>query len=760
MQDDTLLHTNTTMLSVDEALDDGAEDAVPPLIPRPATCSRPPCLKRNSSSSTGITHSWPIEPFTQGDQPSSSSPSMPAMTLLDPQSQQRSISSPSAATASLRSYSFNKGSRSVSESSSSSPTLLRRQVTFTAAPPESYDTHSADDYDRTQIECTPGGSAFDLRLSSRCKRYIGDGEEDDTEEDDFSSSLRSPPLSAHGNTGWTCLRGGSVIGSIDAPRHVFQEAHQSGEGELPSRGLRSFGGLARRGILSQEHEQEQEQEHEQDAVEELAESDVGGSGTAESDLDGEANGRDAFEAAAIASSSLTGKSPDATPKPSPSIVPRWARCTDYFSASPSPQMDQDAFPGGEVSTVESGDNVSTATSSSLPVGLGFEQLTPQRPSSVETDAVSPQSTVVDGNSPVASAQSSSKVQSATSSAVPSPLLPQIDFNGAVATASSEEGNGGNSSHDAHPHSHSSPSPLSSRCSSVDPWGSLGCGSSSDEGGGARSPMLEWSSCTSPDISPIKLGLETTQSTALTPKINHAGLANSTAFNHTDLEEEPSETLLLPATSWSVGDASSTILSSAVSRIQAERVTGHMSDHTSSPDEQDSPRGYFGDASESPPEAAEDTQALRVKPRRKSSSSSCTPSGRTSRERIRVTTVDEDGNTVTRSASRKSSSTDTSPAMSRSPSSKLSVSDRDQISLALSSHGGSLCASPSEEDPHHHNHQLGSSSPSTTTTTTSTGTIKRKSRSASRSSSRSTSATMSRTSSWNTSIEDEGALGGF
>lgn len=333
-------------VDVDESDAEGqAEQAEPIDIPRPATCMRPPCLKRTNTNTSST-----MSP------PSNNSPllgSSPSMAWSPPTSSTRSVSSPTPSTSHVYSSSFTTPRYFSASGAPSSST--HRHVHFDASPPEAFATHSAEEYDRSQIECTQGGSEFDLRLPSKCKRYNGDGEEETSEvEDDededgtrsegsasstaSSSYAKSPPLGVHGSTGWACLKRGAVIGGLPSRGSLSLTASSSQDGptselsSLPSRGLRTVGALSGRGILNTTSAPTSvfsgRGSTDSDTLAGSADDSTASSSTT-SDMDEDDGGAAAFEAAVIAASA--GKSPDATPKPSPSIVPRWARCTDYFA---------------------------------------------------------------------------------------------------------------------------------------------------------------------------------------------------------------------------------------------------------------------------------------------------------------------------------------------------------------------------------------------------------------------------------------------
>ncbi|PWN23306.1 hypothetical protein BCV69DRAFT_115381 [Microstroma glucosiphilum] len=481
--------------------------------PRSATCSRPPCLKRASElgcSSTSV------------------QPSLAATSVGRP------------AVASVFSF-------AAPRSFPSAP-AFKRQVTFDAAPPEAFVTFHPEDYDRTQIEITQGGSDLDLRLPTKCKRYNGEGGEEEEEasevEDDASEDGSARGSSRDSGAGWACLKSGSVVGSVGGtltagiPRPPVDPSVVS----LPVHGFKSFGGFG------QHPKTNQVDEHTSQSLSDTMSDDGIGSDVESSD-----NGAAAMEAAALAS-----KSPNVTPRASPRIVPRWARCTGYFDEAASANTDMEhEMPSGRQQAPELKDITPVATpplvkeaqspqqaqrlmtgdlemasegSTSL---YGFQEMH----SPMEVDQSSPNlanrssdtetlwsggssspTQRGDGSQAHPSEASRSTKGGSTDAAVThnSEGTPaQGEVVSAFASLHCQDSSGeGHSSSNESQACHSSPSPMSSRCSSTDPWSNL---SSEDEG--ARSPAHGlWSSCTSPDMMPFKTA------TSSEPKSAHLHVA--------------------------------------------------------------------------------------------------------------------------------------------------------------------------------------------------------------------------------------------
>ncbi|CAO1620608.1 unnamed protein product [Sympodiomycopsis kandeliae] len=565
---------------------------LPAISPRPASCVRPPCLKATNASTQNSSYA----PHTNN-----------AASSFNAQQQPISISSqyPSTSAPSSTAYSFSTP-RCMTYTKRAA---IKRQVHWDSSPPQAYHTHSAEDYDRSQIECTQGGSDFDLRLPSKCKRYNGDGEEDSEDEgsagesnlrddddgDDASSTTsstsasRSPPFMSHGSTGWAFLRKGAVIGALHSPRPPACKSSKDVSTEqkvsLPVHGVRTFGGLARRNS-----------DDVQEAQEVLKDDNINDAADHDDDEELERDEEAVMEAAAIAS--MPTKSPNATPKPSPSIVPRWSRCTDYFQcASPSeeeePLSSSCTTPHFEaplesaqmgvslsatsVSSNSSHDSSQTVVSSDvhLPVSNDLAQevstadlavaasnsaeqsthtgeqtprvqqtaiSSPEEDAAVKSsvDVVMTSASTSSSSSPSSGSRTSLPMQPSWSNDSagrrpnlprPSPFVSSSTSAGSLSPvylspSPSSEGSlllsslsamqfahglnnvhaqiNGKSIGGEHYGSISTPSPLSSRCSSVDPWSAFS--SSGDEGTtGTSSPCAEWSSCTSPELTPAILG---------------------------------------------------------------------------------------------------------------------------------------------------------------------------------------------------------------------------------------------------------------
>lgn len=736
------------------------EESVFVVVPdRPATCSRPPCLKRTALPAVA-------SPFSSSSPPGAASPS--SSYDSNASSSTRSVSSPTAPTNSFRSYSFSQTSRCLSESLGvRAPRRVVHHVHFDVGPPEAFDTHSAADYDRSQIECTQGGSEFDLRLSSSCKRYNDNGEEEngegDGDEDSISGSSPSSPLSAanrsmpfgaNGSTGWACLKRGSVIASLTAPRITTRTSEPGTDSGLPNRGLRSFGGLAHKGILSQSDGVTTDSQDDGDDADKsqsiLGEDDSSTSTVGLSSLKGNV----AFEAAALAS-----KSPDATPKPSPSIVPRWAHCADYFASATSDEEDEvDVNETALPTRVNTGSEPielllptkSSETDIAAPVTVDVVDkadppLSPTQTSTAAADAaVGAQS----GVSAACMSRSDSDRSSITTASALSSRRPSLTRPKAFLTNEIVPGTKEADTFDIAPslditqsflglkysetpsesaqslHSASSPSPLSSRCSSVDPWAwtSSSCMSSNhsadsdDEraAGLIHSPLA------------VDVGHREVSESSSSPPAEAA----ASQFGHETTTNSLASVELEPTSAHSATSSAcpTTLFKTAISRIQAQMMD-RSGDHGSNQSSVSSSLSSTIDEEGRAVSQAEDLSRC--------SSSSC--------KTTRHGSGDRKPKMSRRSSSRSSSSGDHSPMI---------LSDGENV-RRCSSRKASLNSplrTPDADD----------SEPSVDVSSTS----KRKSsRSSSASSSRSGSwrpCSAASAAMWNTcdSIEDEGALGGF
>lgn len=273
-----------------------------PVASRMISCLRAPCLKRLAFDSSS----------PQGSM-------SPASGTMSPEFG----TSPSAHDMSLSTVcSF----AAIKKVASAPP---KRQVHFDAAPPEAGITHSRDNYDRRPIECTRGGSSFDLSLPPRgmCPSYSGEAdneacEEVNEEEDSRKERIRGFSRWARLKNGGTILGGATLKLPVKAADFVpSSEERDPNVCRLPVHGIRSFGGLAGSiGHSEEVHSIELEASTSQ-APDEGVES------AADAEQDGLDSEHAAFRQAVYAALSM---SPNATPMPSPSVRTRWECVTSYF----------------------------------------------------------------------------------------------------------------------------------------------------------------------------------------------------------------------------------------------------------------------------------------------------------------------------------------------------------------------------------------------------------------------------------------------
>ncbi|PWN52079.1 hypothetical protein IE53DRAFT_20724 [Violaceomyces palustris] len=445
---------------------------------RPSTCVRAPCLKRHTSAPLAE-----LRLATIGAAGALAGASI--STSRDASHSPGSVLSSFAAPRSL------------------SAALPKRHVHFDSAPPEAYFTHSSDRYDRRPIECTQGGSAFDLSLPPRCTTYIL-GEVDDAEETEENPiGGDREELYKEDSTGWACLKNGTLITSIDSlvsltdsdevsvskdwhniPSPDTENASHCPDAQvsLPVHGFRSFGGLCNRPNSMTATNEERE------------------------------------PSSSDAADSNTSKSPDATPMPSPSIK-RTLESNGHF------------FPLREglplrVNEDDSNDPASRLCPSPLPpviplpvadnsIKLSISQLDTSQEGRIFSLPI------VEGerlagtlvwHGPIEktiSIERTSTWQDSLTEHASGSRDPSADELASIATTLSLTGiahvrqEGGDlMSESAQPDvdmgSGLSSSPMSSRCSSIDPWSGI----SSD---GTNSPGNDcWnsSSCTSPELGPV------------------------------------------------------------------------------------------------------------------------------------------------------------------------------------------------------------------------------------------------------------------
>lgn len=491
------------------------------LIPaRTTTCVRAPCLKRQVSV--------PISSITAD---------LDASRLEPAPIQDRIASSPLPT-------SFAAPRNLVLQTNS-------RHVHFDESPPEEFFVLSGESYDRRPIKCTQGGSEFDMSLPPRSTSYNGD----DTTEDDASSTddasvatesaeqpapdvgfFRDPLLE-----NWACIKNGTETASVGyQPRHGLMASGRSlhfsalsssqhasalngGEAKptetnsqqplqvasqkvsLPVHGFRSFGGL--QNSLAPELT----------AVAVTSDKPIG-------------SPKQDVPSPETTPPALRNFSPDATPMPSPSLhksIGAYASVS-YFGAGSklcSPVITADSLHDDEgfLAIKEQGSASESALDS-------MEVLRDVPVASSSAPAVAPAATTATEPSHdfrvTEPAQIANGLRSPTSTR-PAPITVKVPESDGQATprrmglerrmAEKDAGRISGLQPPAAANGSSSPSssgwssllgitssPLSSRCSSVDPWSSL---SSDGDGDGTESPGNEnsWisSNCTSPDLSPFE-----------------------------------------------------------------------------------------------------------------------------------------------------------------------------------------------------------------------------------------------------------------
>lgn len=410
-----------------------------------------------------------------------------------------------------------------------------RHVHFDEAPPEEFFVLSGQSYDRRPIKCTRGGSEFDMSLPPRCSSYNGDeaSEEDASSADENSVTMESAEEPAPdvgffqdpSLENWASIKNGTVIASIGyQPRQQQSGLMASGRSlhfsalsslqhasalnggdassssaesqqsqpvsqkvSLPTHGFRSFGGL--QNSLAPEVTAVPAPETQS------------------------ASHKPSVPTPDSTPSTARRFSPDATPMPSPSLhrsIGAFASINNYFDAA----SDE---PSASVGHSEEASGSSPEASSEN--ALGFVEVLRDAPasasgSSSQASPLREPSPTQDGRSSPVSVKPNPitvKVPDAAARSVPrrmglerrlaekdaariSTLHPPSPANASVPAASPGWSSllGGTSS------------PLSSRCSSVDPWSSL---SSDGDCDGTESPGNEtsWisSNCTSPDLGPFE-----------------------------------------------------------------------------------------------------------------------------------------------------------------------------------------------------------------------------------------------------------------
>ncbi|SPO26516.1 uncharacterized protein UTRI_04105 [Ustilago trichophora] len=475
------------------------------LIPaRTTTCVRAPCLKRQVSV--------PISSITTD---------LAANRLESASIQDRVASNPLPTSfAAPRNLVLQAGSR---------------HVHFDEAPPEEFFVLSGESYDRRPIKCTQGGSEFDMSLPPRSTSYNGDDgiEDDASSTDDAPVAMESAEQPAP-DVGffrdpllenWACIKNGTETASVGyQPRHglmasgrslhfsalsSLQHASALNGGDvkpndadsqpqapsqkvsLPVHGFRSFGGL--QNSLAPE---------------------ITAVAAPEKPA---ASPKQEVPSPESTPPALRNLSPDATPMPSPSLhksIGAYASVS-YFGVSSnlsSPVITAEASlkedpssndtklgtmevlrdvpsPNAEASTATAATHDFRATEPVHTIS-GLSSPTFAKPAPITVK-------VPDTGAHLAPRRLGLERRMAEKDAVRlSGLRPPTPTSGSTAASASSPGWSsllGITS-----------SPLSSRCSSVDPWSSL---SSDGDGDGTESPGNEnsWisSNCTSPDLSPFE-----------------------------------------------------------------------------------------------------------------------------------------------------------------------------------------------------------------------------------------------------------------
>ena len=428
-----------------------------------------------------------------------------------------------------------------------------RHVHFNEAPPEEFFVLSGESYDRRPIKCTQGGSEFDMSLPPRSKSYNGDDNTDDdaSSTDDNASIAMEPAEEPAPDVGffhdptlenWACIKNGTVIASVGyQPRqqqsglmasgkslhfsalslsqHAYalnggadpssssQEAKPMATSQkvsLPVHGFRSFGGLQNS----------------------LAPAVTAAATPGPTSVKQEASPQHA-SSPEVTPPSVRKFSPDATPMPSPSLhksIGAYSSVSYFGIGSSTPQ------PSSIAHRNHGKDSLGDETASISENALGImEEL---------RDDPAANASITSGHD----FRMSESSQIDNGLAIPTTVKPAtITVHMPEAAARSTQRRVGlerrmAEKDGAHISSHASTaiastngaalspgwssllgvtsSPLSSRCSSVDPWSSL---SSDGDGDGTESPCNEtsWisSNCTSPDLSPF----EQAAAEALDPK---------------------------------------------------------------------------------------------------------------------------------------------------------------------------------------------------------------------------------------------------
>lgn len=463
-------------MSGDEDKEDEEEALVEKLSPppRPVACLRAPCLKKTATLAGGCLTSGRESPM-----PSSSASSLSS----SPESQQQE-------------------STTISFSSFAAPRSLpaampKRQVHFDAAPPEAGLTHSGDRYDRRPIECTQGGSAFDLSLPPRgaLAQYAESEASDDTGEDGDEDEEGEMSKGLAGRLArWSKLKNGQVIASSKssvaaassaATGATTTSATSENACSVPVHGIRSFGGLAGQSGVAKE-----------EAVWSSKKSVLRDEGDDDLD-DDEYEARD--EAFRRAVSAALSKSPNATPMPSPRVRPRWECVTSYFEDAQSNSAESQCLAAEESSSApvspqsekaealspfsEDGSKSSPPTSPSLVSEVREEEDSHQDKSAEKGENEQVAEIDDDGEGmptpkPQSKAVLDGKLQDNQSPPKESAQLP-VSPNPSSLDGRTSLG-GGSSSRSSSASNHPYSSPMSSRCSSTDAWSSSQGNCSTDD----------------------------------------------------------------------------------------------------------------------------------------------------------------------------------------------------------------------------------------------------------------------------------------
>lgn len=402
-----------------------------------------------------------------------------------------------------------------------------RHVHFDEAPPEEFFVLSGESYDRRPIKCTQGGSEFDMSLPPRSTSYNGDESNDDdaSAADDGSAPLEpadepAPDVGFFHDPSlenWACIKNGTVIASVgyqprqqqsglmasgkslhfsalsslqhasalnggaDADTQELEPQSSSQKVSLPVHGFRSFGGLqnslaTKTTAVAMPSEQSATPKHIVSSPE-------------------------------TTPPALRSYSPDATPMPSPSLHKSIGAFTSvgYFDTSLHGSSRQDDLSSSQATLRSENALGSMEILQDAPVpnlAAPDHDLCMAEPVSISNNGLSSPTSanplaavsvkLPETVAPSAPRRMGLERRMANKEAVRISSLHPPAYTHANGSASSPSWSGllGISA-----------SPLSSRCSLVDPWSSL---SSDGDGDGTDSPCNEtsWisSNCTSPDLS--------------------------------------------------------------------------------------------------------------------------------------------------------------------------------------------------------------------------------------------------------------------